>query len=441
MGDRRTEMPFGDGDPVVVVGMAVEAPGGVDTLDRYWALLSQQREGLSPFPHDRGWRVRDLLAGSRREGFKEIRDCGGFLAGAATFDPGFFGISPREAVVMDPQQRVALRAAWRSLENSGINPDDLAGHDMGCYVGASVTGYGPEMAEFSRHSGHLLSGTALGVISGRIAYTLGLAGPALTIDASCASALAAVHVAVQSVRAGDCDMALAGGVCVMGSPGYFVEFSKQHGLSDDGHCRPYSAQASGTVWAEGVAMFVLQRKAAAVRDGRRILGEVRASGVNQDGRSAGLSAPSGAAQARLFRRVMAQTGVRPEQVGMVEGHGTGTRLGDRTELRSLSETYGDTQSGHGALLGSVKSNVGHAQAAAGGLGLAKVLLSAEHAAVPATLHAAEASPEIDWESQGLRLAQELTPWPALDGQRIAAVSAFGVSGTNAHVIVSVPEVA
>ena len=174
--------------------------------------------------------------------------------------PSFFGISPREAIAMDPQQRVALRMAWRALENSGINPDDLAGHDVGCYVGASVTGYGPDMAEFSNHSGHLITGTALGVISGRIAYTLGLAGPALTIDSSCASALAAFHVAVQSVRAGDCDMALAGGVCVMGSPGFFVEFSKQHALSDDGHCRPYSAHASGTVWAEGAAMFVLQRR-------------------------------------------------------------------------------------------------------------------------------------------------------------------------------------
>lgn len=426
-------------DPVVVVGMALEAPGGVENADDYWALLSQRREGLVPFPKDRGWPIRDLLAGSRREGRKEIHDCGGFLTGAATFDPAFFGISPREAVAMDPQQRVALRVSWRALENSGINPDDLAGHDVGCYVGASVTGYGPDMAQFSRHSGHLITGTALGVISGRIAYLLGLAGPALTVDASCASALAAVHTAVQAVRAGDCDMALAGGVCVMGSPGYFVEFSTQHGLSDDGHCRPYSAQASGTVWAEGAAMFVLQRKSTALRDGRPIVAEIRASAVNQDGRSAGLSAPSGSAQARLFRRALTQAGVRPEDVAMVEGHGTATRIGDRTELQSLSQTYGDAPPGRGALLGSVKSNVGHAQAASGALGLAKVLVSADHGAVPPTLHAAEASPEIDWDSQGLRLAQDLTPWPAVDGQRIAAVSAFGISGTNAHVIVSIPE--
>ncbi|MGZ4576512.1 MAG: beta-ketoacyl [acyl carrier protein] synthase domain-containing protein [Mycobacterium sp.] len=431
----------GASDPVAIVGMAVEAPGGIDTAEKYWELLSHGREALGPVPTDRGWQVRELLAGSRRSGFKEIHDRGGFLSGATTFDPEFFGISPREAVAMDPQQRVVLRVSWRALENSGINPDDLAGHDVGCFVGASATGYGPQMANFSPHSGHLLAGTALSVISGRVAYTLGLAGPALTVDSSCASALAAFHVAVRSVQNGDCDLALAGGVNVLGSPGFFVEFSKQHALSDDGHCRPYSAQASGTVWAEGAAMFVLQRKSAALRAGRQVVAEVRATAVNQDGRSAGLSAPSGDAQVRLFRRAMTQAGIRPEEVGMVEGHGTGTRLGDRTELRSLAQTYGDAAPGCGALLGSVKSNVGHALAASGALGLAKVVVAAEHGAIPPTLHAADASPEIDWESQGLRLAKSLTPWPAVGGQRIAATSAFGIAGTNAHVIVSLPEVA
>lgn len=340
---------------------------------------------------------------------------------------------------MDPQQRVGLRIAWRALESSGINPDDLAGHDVGCYVGASGLEYGPALSEFSHHSGHLITGTSLGVISGRIAYTLDLCGPALTIDTSCSSALTAFHTAVAAVRAGDCDMALTGGVCVMGTPGYFVEFSKQHALSDDGHCRPYSAHASGTVWAEGAAMFVLQRRSAAEGDGRRILAEIRATAVNQDGRTTGLTAPSGAAQQRLFARAMEQAAVRPEDVGMIEGHGTGTRLGDRTELRSLAETYGATEPGSGALLGSVKSNVGHSQAAAGGLGLAKVILAAERGAVPATLHVDEVSREIDWDSQGLRLATKLTQWPAIDGQRIGAVSAFGMSGTNAHAIISVPE--
>ncbi|BAX93512.1 polyketide synthase [Mycobacterium shigaense] len=430
-----------DTDPVVIVGMGIEAPGGIDTADGLWELLAHGREALGPFPTDRGWAVADLLAGSRRGGFKEIHNSGGFLSGAATFDPEFFGISPREAVAMDPQQRVVLRVSWRALENSGINPDDLAGQDVGCFVGASATGYGPPMAEFSGHSGHLLAGTALSVISGRIAYTLGLSGPALTLDSSCASALVAFHVAVRSLQDGDCDLALAGGVNVLGSPGFFVEFSKQHALSDDGVCRPYSARASGTVWAEGAAMFVLQRKSAAVRDGRPIVAEVRATAVNQDGRSAGLSAPSEQAQIRLFRRAIERAEIKPGEVGMIEGHGTGTRLGDRTELRSLAQTYGDTAPGTGALLGSVKSNVGHALAAAGALGLAKVLVSAEHGAVPPTLHAAQASPEIDWESQGLRLAQTLTPWPAVGGLRTAAASAFGIAGTNAHLIVSVPEVA
>jgi mycobactin polyketide synthetase MbtC len=428
-----------DNDPVVIVGIAVEAPGGVETADDFWTLLSEQREGLGPFPADRGWALRELFDGSRRDGFKPIQNCGGFLDSATTFDPEFFRISPREATAMDPQQRVGLRLAWRTLENSGINPDDLAGHDVGCYVGASTLEYGPELSEFSHHSGHLITGTSLGVISGRIAYTLDLAGPALTIDTSCSSALAAFHTAIQAIRAGDCDLALAGGVCVMGTPGYFVEFSKQHALSDDGHCRPYSAHASGTVWAEGAAMFTLQRRSRALADGRRILAEVRASSLNSDGRSNGLTAPSGDAQLRLFQRAIAQAGIRPDDVGMIEGHGTGTRLGDRTELLALVASYGSAPPGQGPLLGSVKSNVGHSQAAAGALGLAKVILSAEHAAVPPTLHVDEPSREIDWASQGLRLADKLTPWRAVDGWRTAAVSAFGMSGTNTHLIVSMPD--
>lgn len=432
-------MTYSSDDPIVIVGTAIEAPGGVATADAYWSLLSEQREGLGHFPTDRGWALRELFDGAQRDGFKTIHDLGGFLSDAASFDPAFFGISPREAVAMDPQQRVALRLAWRALEDSGINPDDVAGHDVGCYVGASYLEYGPELSEFSNHSGHLITGTSLGVISGRIAYALDLAGPAMTVDTSCSSALTAFHTAVQAIRSGDCDLALTGGVCVMGTPGYFVEFSKQHALSDDGHCRPYSALASGTVWAEGAAMFLLQRRSRALADGRHILAEVLATCVNQDGRTVGLTAPSGTAQTRLFRKAIEVAGVRPEDVGMIEGHGTGTRLGDRTELRALAETYGATAPGAGALLGSVKSNVGHAQAAAGGLGLAKVLVAAEHGAVPATLHADQASREIDWEGQGLRLATKQVPWPAVRGRRIAAVSAFGMSGTNAHIVVAMPE--
>lgn len=430
-----------DSDPVVIVGLALEAPGGVETVDDFWTLLSEQREGLGPFPTDRGWALRELFDGSRRDGFKAIQNLGGFLSSATTFDPEFFRISPREATAMDPQQRVGLRLAWRSLENSGINPDDLAGHDVGCYVGASALEYGPDLSEFSHHTGHLMSGTSLGVISGRIAYTLDLAGPALTIDTSCSSALTAVHTAIGAIHSGDCDLALAGGVCVMGTPGYFVEFSKQHALSDDGHCRPYSAHASGTVWAEGAGMFVLQRRSDAQADGRRILAEVRASGLNSDGRSNGLTAPRGDAQLRLFRRTIAQAGVEPVDVGMIEGHGTGTRLGDRTELLSLMASYGTAPPGRGPLLGSVKSNIGHTQAAAGALGLAKVIVSAQHGVIPPTLHVDEPSREIDWESQGLRLADKLTTWPAIDGWRTAAVSAFGMSGTNTHLIVSMPQTA
>ncbi|BBX15853.1 polyketide synthase [Mycolicibacterium duvalii] len=425
-------------DPVVIAGMALEAPGGIDTAEAYWTMLAEEREVLGPFPTDRGWSVHDLLNGSRREGFKRIHDMGGFLAGATTFDPEFFGISPREAVAIDPQQRVALRVGWRALENAGINPDTLAGQEVGCYVGASYLGYGGDLAEFSAYSGHLLTGTTLGAISGRIAYVLGLGGPALTIDASCTGGLAALHVAVSAIRARDCDIALTGGVCVLGSPGYFVEFSKQHALSDDGHCRPYSAHASGTVWAEGAAMFVLMRRSVAERAGHPVLAEVLATAVNSDGRTKGMTAPSGQAQARLFQRALDISGVRPDEVGMIEGHGTGTRLGDRTELQSLAATYGATRPGDGAVLGSVKSNIGHAQSAAGPLGLAKVLVAAEHAAIPKSLHTDEPSREIDWEEQGLRLATKLTQWPAVIGRRVAAVSAFGMSGANAHAVVAVP---
>ncbi|MFA5711125.1 polyketide synthase [Mycolicibacterium sp.] len=435
----RINNPGDPHDAVVIVGMAVETPGGVATADDYWSLLSEQREALGPFPTDRGWALAELFEGSRREGFKQIHNLGGFLTGAAEFDPEFFGISRREATAMDPQQRVALRLAWRAIENSGINPDDLAGHDVGCYVGASTLEYGPPLSEFSHHSGHLITGTSLGVISGRIAYTLDLAGPALTVDTSCSSALAAFHTAVGALRSGDCDLALTGGVCVMGSPGYFVEFAKQHALSDDGHCRPYSAHATGTVWAEGAAMFLLQRKSAAQRAGRPILAEVRASALNSDGRTTGLTAPSEAAQARLFRRALDQAGLQPTQVDVVEGHGTGTSLGDRTELHSLAATYGATAPGAGPVLGSVKSNVGHTQAAAGALGLAKVLIAAERGTIPPTLHVDERSGEIDWDSQGLRLAEKLQPWPATNGARIAAVSAFGMSGTNTHVIVEMAQ--
>lgn len=428
-----------DTDPVVIVGMALEAPGGIATPEQFWTLLRDGGDALTPFPTDRGWPVQELLSGSCREGYTPISNLGGFLSSATEFDPAFFGISPREAVAMDAQQRVALRQAWRAVENSGINPDDLNGHDVGCYIGASALEYGPPMSEFSEHTGHLLTGTSLGVISGRIAYLLGLAGPAVTVDTSCSSSLAAFHTAVTAIRAGDCELALAGGVAVMGSPGYFVEFSKQHALSEDGRCRPYSAAAGGTVWAEGAAMFLLQRRSTAERDGRTVLAEVLACGLNADGITPGLTAPSQAAQARLFARAMDRAGVGPSDVDLVEGHGTGTRLGDRTELRSLTQTYGATDPGTGPVLGSVKSNIGHAQAAAGALGLAKVLVAAEHGQIPPTLHVAEPSAEIDWQQTGLRLAQKLSDWPATAGRRVAAVSAFGMSGTNAHVILAMPD--
>lgn len=421
---------------MVIVGMGIEAPGGIESPEQYWSLLADGREALGAIPHDRDWDVAALINGSQRDGFQPIANSGGFLAGATHFDPGFFGIAPREAVAMDPQQRVALRVAWRACEDAGINPDELAGHDTGVYLGASVTGYGPDMAQFGAHSGHLMAGTALSVISGRVAYTLGLAGPAITVDTSCSSALAALHLAVQAIRSGDADMALAGGVCVMGSPGFFVEFSKQHALSEDGHCRPYSAAASGTVWAEGAGIFVLQRKSAALAERRHIYGEILASRLNQDGRTTGLLTPNGSAQARLFRQALADAQVQPGHVGMIEGHGTGTRVGDPVELAALSEVYGATAEAEttaGPRLGSVKSNIGHTQAAAGALGLAKVLLAAENRSIPATLHLRDGHAT---HGTAITLADTSSDWAAREGRRIGAVSAFGMSGTNAHLIVA-----
>ena len=421
-------------DPVVIVGYAVEAPGGVDTLDGYWSLLAEGREAIGPFPRDRGWSIDELLSLGGVEGWGEVSDAGGFLAGAAEFDPGFFGITPREATAMDPQQRVALRVAWRALENAGINPGGLSGETAGCYIGASGHEYGPGVAVVSEHSGHLATGKALGAIAGRISYHLGVVGPSLTVDTACASALTAVHLAANAIKAGECDWALAGGVCVMGSPAAFYEFSKLGGLSPDGHLRAYSDEANGTLWAEGSGVFVLEPASRARALGHRVLGEIRATGVNHVGRTPGIAVPSAQAQERLIARTLDRSGVRAGDIGIVEGHGTGTKVGDPIELQALFATYGAGE----ARLGSVKSNLGHAQAAAGALALAKVLLCGEHGQVAPSLHADKPTTGVDWTETGLRLAAGLEPWSPIESTRYGAVSSFGYGGTNAHAIIAMP---
>ncbi|WP_327143696.1 beta-ketoacyl [acyl carrier protein] synthase domain-containing protein [Nocardia sp. NBC_01327] len=429
-----------DNDPIVITGMAVEAPGGIETLGQYWTALAESRDLLGPFPRDRGWPLDRLLNLAATEGWGEVRDAGGFLDGAADFDPLFFGITPREAVAMDPQQRVALRVAWRALENAGINPAALGdGDEIGCYMGASATEYGPHGAEVNEHSGYRAAGSALGAVAGRISNCLGLGGPSVVVDVACASSLAAVHLAASGIRNGDCEWALAGAACVMGSPGAFFEFSKNNALAADGRCKPYSDNALGTLWGEGVGVVVLERESRARAHGHRIYARLLGSRVNHNGKGAPIAVPSAAAQERLVRATVAAAGIEPGLVDMIEGHGTGTAVGDPLELTALQEVYGAARpDGTGPLLGSVKSNLGHAQAAAGMLGLIKVLLSGLHGQIAPTRHADNPTTRVDWDAGSLRLAAKLTDWEPRDGVRYAAVSSFGVSGTNAHAVLAMP---
>lgn len=426
-------------EAIVITGMAVEAPGGVETPEDYIAAITAGEELLTPLPTDRDWPVDQVLSLGALDGWGEVPDAGGFLDGAAEFDPMFFGVSPREAVAMDPQQRVAMRVAWRALENTGINPAALAAEEVGVYLGASITEYGPRAAAVNEYSGHRIAGTALGAVAGRISHALGTVGPSMTVDTACASSLTALHLAANAVRDGECDWALAGGVCVMGSPGAFFEFAKNNGLAADGHCRSYSASATGTLWGEGAGVVVLETESRARRLGHRILGTVLATRVNHNGRGAPIVVPSAAAQQRLIERTIAASGICPADIDLVEGHGTGTPLGDPMELQALQNTYGAARPADDpVLLGSVKSNAGHGQAAAGIMGLIKILLCGRHGVIAPTLFADDPTDKIDWERGAMRLSSELRPWTPRGDHRYAAVSSFGVSGTNAHTIIGMP---
>ncbi|MFB8280934.1 beta-ketoacyl [acyl carrier protein] synthase domain-containing protein [Nocardia colli] len=426
-------------DPIVVAGLAVEAPGGIDTLAAYWSALAESRDLIGPFPRDRGWEIDQLMAKGGTGGWSQVRDAGGFLDGAAEFDPAFFGVTPREAVAMDPQQRVALRVAWRAVENTGINPAALAGDEVGCYMGASYTEYGPRSDEDNEHTGYRATGVALSAVAGRISHALGLAGPSMTVDTACASSLSAVHLAASAIRNGECDWALAGGVCVMGSLAAFFEFAKANALSTDGQCKPYSAEALGTLWGEGAGVVVLERESRAVRLGHRVYGRILATRVNHNGGGAPIAVPSAEAQAELIAKTVRAAGITPELVGMIEGHGTGTAVGDPLELTALAKVYGAAgDQEHGPRLGSVKSNLGHAQAAAGVLGLIKVLLSGLHGQIAPTRHTENPTPHLDWAESGLRLAERLEDWTPRAGVRYGAVSSFGVAGTNAHAVIAMP---